>query len=113
MRGVTTGATFRLYRNMLIDERPLLVGMALCANRVAAGECSRLPKGCGAVGVVAIAAPKESFVNPVVIRLGKVSLGGSMASVAEIGLSSHQQERRFLRVMRGVAIQAANIVAGM
>jgi hypothetical protein len=39
------------------------------------------------VDIVAIAALDEAFLNPVVVGLGEVCLGGRVASIAEIGLS--------------------------
>ena len=86
---VTTGATLGLHRHMLICERTLLVGVALDADRISTRQCSELADGRRAMGVVTIAAPDQTFIDPVVIRLRKVGFGGRMTPVAEIGLRSH------------------------
>ena len=82
---MTTGAAFRLHRHMLIHKRAVRVGMALDANGVSAGQGPDLAEGGGAVNVVAVAALNQAFVYAMVIRLGKLSFGGSMTSVAEVG----------------------------
>ena len=83
---VTTATALGLHRHMLIHKWPLFVGMALDANRVAAGHRPYLPERSGAVDVVAVAALNETFVDAMVIRLREVGLGRHMASVAEFGL---------------------------
>ena len=72
---VTAGATLGLDGYMLIDERTLLVGVALDANGVSARQGSHLPDGRGAMGIVTIAAPDQTLIDPVAIRLRKVGLG--------------------------------------
>src|SRR5690349_19625646 len=49
MWNVTTGAAFRLYRDVLVDERALLVGVTLEANSVSARQSLNLPQGSCAV----------------------------------------------------------------
>ena len=71
---------------MLVDERPLLVDMALVANGIAAGQSPHLPHGRGPVRVMAVIALHQTLVDPVVIGFGKICLGRSMASVAQLGL---------------------------
>ena len=110
---MTTGATLGFDGHMLIRERALLVGVALEADGISTRQRSQLADGRRAMRVVTIAALDETFINPVVIRLRKVGFGGRMTPVAEIGLRSHQQRLGFPRVVRGVAIQAADIVVGM
>jgi hypothetical protein len=110
---VTTVAALSLDGHVLIDERTLLVGMALDTNRVAARQCPHLAEGGCAVRVVTIAALDKAFVDPVVIWLCKVGFGRRMASVAEVRLRSHKQGLGLLRVMRRVAVEAADIVAGV
>jgi hypothetical protein len=98
---------------MLINKRPLFVGVALDTNRVPTGQGPHLAESSGAVDVVAVAALDEAFVYPVVIRLREVGLRIDMTSVAEFGLRSNQQMLLFFGVMRRVAVQASNVVAGV
>ena len=53
---VAAAAALGLHRHMLIDEGPLLVGVALVANRVATGQRPHLPDGSGAVHVMTVTA---------------------------------------------------------
>ena len=108
---VTTAAALSLDRHMLINERALLVGMTLDANRVAGRHGPDLPEGRCTVDVVAVAASDETFVYSMVKRLRKVCLGSGMTSVTEIRLRPHKQMFRLLGMMRRVAVQAANIIA--
>jgi hypothetical protein len=71
---------------MLINERALLVGMTLDANRVTGRHGPDLAEGSCTVDVVAVAALNETFVYTMVVRLREVGLGGHMASVAKFGL---------------------------
>src|ERR1700739_2684311 len=83
---VTTAAALSFHWYMLINERALLIGMALDATRVPGRHRPHLPERRGAVDVVAIAALDETFVYSMVKRLREVGLGGRMASVAKFGL---------------------------
>jgi hypothetical protein len=95
------------------DERSLLVGMAFEASCISAREGTHLAQGGSAVSIVAVAALNEAFVDAVVIGLRKVCLGSCVATVAESRLRLNQQVFRFLGVMGGVAVQTADIVAGV
>lgn len=65
------------------------------------------------MNVVAIAASDEALVDAVMIGFGEVGLGRGVTSVTQIGLRARKQVFGFLRVVRGVAVEAANIAAGM
>lgn len=65
------------------------------------------------MNVVAVAALEQALGNPVVIRSGEVGFGRSVASIAELRLFLDQQLLRFLGVMRGVAVEATDVLAGM
>lgn len=67
----------------------------------------------GAVNVVAVAALEQALRYPVVIRSGEVGFGRGVASVAEVGLFFDQQVLGFLGMMRRMAVDAPNIIAGM
>lgn len=113
MRCVATHAAFRFYRHVLVDEWPLLIGVALVANRVAAGSGTHLAQCRGAMNVVAVAAGDESLVHTMVVGTGKLGARRSMASVAKFGLRLNQQLALFFGVMRAMAIEAADVVAGV
>ena len=110
---VATAAAIGFYRNMLVDIRALLFGVALEANGVAAGEGLQLAHGSGAVRVMAITALDETLLDAVVIRLGKIRLLRRMAAVTEVRLALHEKVLFLGRVMGGVAIKAANFAAGV
>ena len=86
MGRVTTAAALSLDWYVLINERALLIGMALDANRVPARHRPHLAECSGAVDVMAVAALDETFVYSMVKRLCEVGLGRRMTSVTEIGL---------------------------
>ena len=113
MRRVATAAALGLHRYMLVDERALLVDVALVADEIAAGEGLQLTDGSRPMRVVAVVALHQTLVDPVVIGFGKICFGRGMASVAQLRLLLNQQMLLFLGVMRRVAIQAADIAAGV
>ncbi len=110
---VATAATFGLDGDMLVDERSLLVDVALVANRIAAGEGSRLSHGRGAVRVMAVAALHKTLIDPVVIGLGKIGLCRRVASVAKLRLLLNQQVLLFGGVMGGVTVETSDCAAGV
>jgi hypothetical protein len=110
---VTTAASLGLYRHVLIDKRSLLIGVALVANRVSAGESANLPQQLRSVRIVTVIALYESLVDAMMIRLGEISLGRRMASVTQFRRALRQQPLALFGVMRRVAVEAANIAAGM
>jgi len=62
---------------------------------------------------MAIVALDQPFVHTMVIGLGKVSFRRGMAPVTKLGLILSQQELFFLGVMRGVAVKASHVAAGV
>ena len=80
---------FGLHRYVFVDKRPLLVRVALEANGIAAGERPHLTKSGSPMRVVAVAAPNQTLVHAVVIRLSKVSFGCYVAVVAEFRRFPH------------------------
>jgi hypothetical protein len=110
---VTTAAPFSLHRYMLINERALLVGVALDTNRISARHGPDLAESGSAVDVMAVAALDQAFVYSMVIRLREIGLRGCVTSVAEAGLCSNEEMLRFFGMMRRVAVQAPNIIARM
>jgi hypothetical protein len=98
---------------MLEYEGSLFVSMALVTDCIATRECPDLAERARAMCVVAIATLNQSLIDPVTIRPRKISFGGSVAAITQIGLSPHQQMLWFLGMMRRVAIQAAHVIAGV
>lgn len=113
VRCVATHAAFRFYRHVLVDEWPLPIGVALVANRVPAGRGTHLTQRRGAMHVVAVAAGDEPLIHAMVVGTGKLGACRGMASVAKFGLRLDQQLALFLGVMLTVAIEAADVVAGV
>src|SRR3984957_13628595 len=87
--------------------------MALVANGVPARQAPYLPHRLCPMWVVAVHALYQSLVDAVVIRFGKVCLGGGVASVTQLGLLPDEQELFFPRVMRRVAVEASHIATGV
>ena len=98
---------------MLVNERPLLVGMTLVANRIPARQGPHLTDGRGPMRVMAVNALHQTLVDAVVIGFGKIRFGRGMASVAQLGLALDEQVLFFFGVMGGVAIETSNIAAGV
>ena len=113
VRGVTTGAAFGLDGKVLENEWALLVRMALHAHGVTASDVPYLPQGAGAVKIVTVRAFHQALVHAVMERFRKIGLGSRVASVAQLGLTLRQQAMRFFGVVGRMAVQAADIVAGV
>jgi len=111
--GMTTAAAFGLHRHVFVNKGPLLIRVAFVANRIATGHGSHLADRGGAMNVVAIAALEQALGNPVVIGFGEIGFGRGVASIAQVRLFLDQQLLGFLGVMRGMAVEATNVVAGM
>src|SRR5208282_734039 len=110
---MATAAAFGLHRHMLVDERSLLIGMALVANRIAARQSPQLPYGGCPMRVMAVTALNYSLIDAVVIRLGEIRFRRGMAAVAELRRALDQQVFTFFGVMGRMAVQAAHVTAGM
>jgi len=110
---VATAAALGLHRHMLVYERSLLVDMALRTSGVSASQGLHLPNRARAVGVMAVTALHQTFIYAMVVRLGKIRLGRSMASVTQLRLALHHQVLLLLRVMRRVAIKTPDVTAGV
>ena len=113
VRRMATAAAFGLHRYMLVDERPLLIDVALVTNRISAGLRAHLPHVRCAMGIVAVVALHQALVYAVMVGLGKIRFGRSVAAIAQVRLALRQQTLFFLRVVRRVAIEAADLAAGV
>ena len=97
---VATAAALCLHRHMLVNERPLLVDVALEADRVPARQGPHLPHSRRPVHVMAVVALHQTFVDAVVKGFGEIRFGRSMASVAQLRLLLDEQMLLFLCMMR-------------
>ena len=110
---MASSAAFGLDRYVLVDERPLLVDVALEADGVAIGLCLKLPNCCSAMDVVTVVAFHQAFIDPVVIRLGEISFRGDVAAVTKLGLGAHEKMLGLFRFVRRMAVETSDIVARM
>ena len=113
MRRMATAAALGFHRCMFVDKRPLLVDMALRANRIPARDVLQLPYGSRSMRVMAVGALHQTLVHPVVKGFSKVRLGRGVASVTQLGLALHQEVLFLLGVMRGMAVEAPDVAAGV
>lgn len=113
VRRVAAHAAFGLHRRVLVNEGALLLGMALVAEGIASRSGAHLAQRRRSVYVVAVAAGDEPLIYSMVVGAGKLGARRGMAAVAEFGLSLHQQLALDFGVMRAVAIDAADFVAGV
>jgi hypothetical protein len=63
--------------------------------------------------VVTVHALHQTFVHPVVKRFGKISLGGSVAAIAQLRLTLDQQVLLLFGMVRRVAVETTDIAAGV
>ena len=87
MRGVTSRATFRLQRRMFVSKRPLLVGVALDASRIAASGESCLLQLKTAMRVVTVAALHRAFEDLVMERHAERRLHLTVTTKAKLRLT--------------------------
>lgn len=104
------GATLSFYRRVFENKGPVLVDVALEANRILAGGRAHLLGGNGSVRIVAIAALHEPFVHAVMKRHIELRLLLQVAGVAKLGLCFHEQKFLGLCMMRRVTGDAAHVI---
>ncbi len=63
--------------------------------------------------IVAVTALNQAFVDPVMVRLGEIRLGGDVASVAQLRLILNEQVLFLLRVVGGVTVETADLATGV
>lgn len=113
VRRMTTDAPLGFHGHMLVYKRSLFFGVAFHANCISGRDRPHLTHSGCAMDVVAVGAEQKAFVNTVVIGPGEIRLCRHVAAIAQIWLRLRQQMIGLFGVVRGVAVQAANIVAGM
>jgi len=67
VRHVACGAAIDLHRLVFVHKRPLLIPMALEAHRILCCSRARLLRLLRAVGIMAIGAPDDALVYPVMV----------------------------------------------
>ena len=110
VRRMAGHATLDLDGFVLVDERTLLVGMALKADQVLRTCGAQLTGQEAAVWIVAIAALHQSFVHAVMKSASELLLGLQVAAVTKLRLLLLHQELTFLRVVGIVAIRTPDII---
>ena len=106
-------ASIDLYGLVLENKRPLLVRVALEADRVLCGGSPHLFGAHRAVHVMAIAALHQPFIYPVMEWHVELRFLLEMAGVAKLGLRLDEQELRLLRVVGRMAGDATHIILRM
>ena len=110
MRSVAGRAALDLYGLVLVDERPLFVGVTLEANQVLRCRRPQLPGEKAAVRIVAVRALYNSLVHAMMERSRKLLLCFEVAAVEKQRLLFLHEELALFGMVRIVAVRAANIV---
>lgn len=113
VRGMATRTAFGLDRHVLVQERALFFRVAAEAGGITARRFANLPQARSAVRVMAVVALDEPFIHAVVIGPGKLRALVRVAGIAKFRLLLHQQVFRFGGMVRAVAIDAPDLIAGM
>src|SRR5690348_5014559 len=106
-------AAFGLNRFMLEDEGAALVHVAGEADGVLGSGGAKLRLAESAMGIVAIGALHEAFVDAMVHGHIELGLVLEMAAIAELGLFFREKEFRVLGVVDGMAVETVHIVVSM
>src|SRR5208282_924151 len=106
-------ASFDLDGSMLVHKRPLLVRVALEANRILRRGSPHLFGSHCAVHVVAIAALHQPFIHPVMKWHIELRFLLEMARVAKLRLRLDEQELLLFGVVRRVAGNATDVILQM
>src|SRR4051812_32792333 len=87
--------------------------MALEANGVSAGQRLDFRQAGSSVDIVAVATLDQTLVDSMAIWFCEVCFGRDMTSVAKIRLCPNEQVLWLLGVVRRMAVQTTDIVAGV
>ena len=98
---------------MLVNERPLFLGVAFVADLVARGVGPQLFRPKRPVRAVAIVALDESLIHPVMKRPGELGAHIQVTAIAKFRCLRFHQKLAFFGVVRRVAIEASDIIAGV
>ena len=109
VRRVASLAPLDLHRLVFEYERPLLVCVALEADKILSRRRPQLMRSLRPVRVMAVRALHQPFIYAMVERHVELRLLSQVARVAESGLRARQQMFRF-RVVRRMAGRARNVI---
>ena len=84
VRGVANHAAFD-FRLMLINERSLLLGVAFVADFISSRIAAELLRPEGTVGIMAVVALDEAFIDAVMERSREFSANVHVAFIAKLG----------------------------
>ena len=110
--GMADHATFN-FGFVLIDEGPLLFGVALVTDRVTGGVGAKLLGAVVAVRIVAVVALQQAFRDAVMEGPCELRADVLMARVTKLWRFRLHQELAFLGVMRRVAVDTGDAVGEM
>jgi hypothetical protein len=98
---------------VLIHEWTNFIRVTFGTDRISAWQRPYLAKRRRSMHIVAITALDQALVHSMVIWPPKISSGGGVASIAEIGLRLDEQMFGFFGMVRRVAVEAPNVIAGV
>jgi len=107
---VAGDTAFGLYGRMLIDKRALFFRVALETNSILRRRGAELALHKPAMRIVAIVALNQPFVYPMMKRPVELLFRFKVTAVTKLRLFLTQQMFGNLRMMRRMALNAANIV---
>jgi hypothetical protein len=113
MSAVAGLASLDLYRLVLEHIRPLLVGMALEADKILGGRGAHLLRFHRSVDVMTVATLNQTFIHAMVERHIELRLLSEMARIAKLGLRLCEQKIRIAAVMWRVAGDATDAILRM
>src|SRR3954468_19429452 len=103
------GASFRLYRRVLVGERAHLLLMAARADFLLRRGAAQLAVEETAMPVMAIRTADQAFLNAMVKWFEESGLGFSMAAITELRLRLDEQERLLPGLVHGMALRARHL----
>ena len=103
-------ASINLYRLMFENERPLLVGVTLEADRILRRGSPHLMGPRSPVRIVTVAALDEAFINSMMEWHIELSFLCQMARVAKLGLSFYEQKFFCCRMMGRMTGNATDVI---
>ncbi len=106
-------ASLDLYRLVLEYIGPLLIGMALVADKILGGRGAHLFRLHRPVDVMTVATLNQTFIHAMVERHVELRLLSEMARIAKLGLRLCEQKIRIAAVMWRVARDATHAILRM
>lgn len=111
MGRVAATAALRFHGHVLVYKWPSGICVALGAHGVSVRQGFHLPQRRGAMHVMTVTAVEQALIYTMVIRLGKIGLGRSVAAVALLRLFLSQQILGSFGMVRRMTVKATNVIA--